>query len=88
MQKENRHILSVLVENSAGVLSQVSRMFSRKGYNIDSLAVGTTEDPTRTDRTDCQPAGQVAAGHLSQAALAGELRAAGDDSGEGQGGQP
>ena len=46
MQKENRHILSVLVENSAGVLSQVSRMFSRKGYNIDSLAVGTTEDPT------------------------------------------
>ena len=46
MQKENRHILSVLVENSAGVLSQVSRMFSRKGYNIDSLAVDTTEDPT------------------------------------------
>ena len=46
MQKENRHILSVLVENSAGVLSQVSRMFSRKGSNIDSLAVGTTEDPT------------------------------------------
>ena len=46
MQKENRHILSVLVGNSAGVLSQVSRMFSRKGYNIDSLAVGTTEDPT------------------------------------------
>ena len=46
MQKENRHILPVLVENSAGVLSQVSRMFSRKGYNIDSLAVGTTEDPT------------------------------------------
>ena len=46
MQKENRHILSVLVENSAGVLSQVSRMFSRKGYNIDSLAVGTTEDHT------------------------------------------
>ena len=46
MQKENRHILSVLVENSAGVLSQVSRMFARKGYNIDSLALGTTEDPT------------------------------------------
>ncbi len=41
-----RHTLSVLVENSAGVLSQVSRLFSRKGYNIDSLAVGTTDDPT------------------------------------------
>jgi acetolactate synthase-1/3 small subunit len=38
-------ILSVLVENSAGVLSQVTRMFSRKGYNIDSLAVGPTDNP-------------------------------------------
>ena len=46
--KENvtRHTLSVLVENAAGVLSQVSRLFSRKGYNIESLAVGTTDDPT------------------------------------------
>ena len=51
MQKENRHILSVLVENSAGVLSQVSRMFSRKGYTIESLAVGTTEDPTLSRMT-------------------------------------
>ena len=40
-----RRTLSVLVENSAGVLSQVSRLFSRKGYNIESLAVGTTDDP-------------------------------------------
>ncbi len=40
-----RHTLSVLVENSAGVLSQVSRLFSRKGYNIESLAVGTTDQP-------------------------------------------
>lgn len=40
------HTLSVLVENSAGVLSQVSRLFSRKGYNIESLAVGATDDPT------------------------------------------
>ena len=40
-----RHTLSVLVEISAGVLSQVSRLFSRKGYNIESLAVGTTDDP-------------------------------------------
>ena len=42
---EARRTLSVLVENSAGVLSQVSRLFSRKGYNIESLAVGTTDDP-------------------------------------------
>ncbi len=40
-----RHTLSVLVDNSAGVLSQVSRLFSRKGYNIESLAVGATDDP-------------------------------------------
>jgi len=40
-----RKSLSVLVDNEAGVLSQVSRMFSRKGYNIESLAVGTTDDP-------------------------------------------
>lgn len=41
----SRRTLSVLVENTAGVLSQVSRLFSRKGYNIESLAVGTTDDP-------------------------------------------
>ena len=43
--KYKRHTLSVLVENTAGVLSQVSRLFSRKGYNIESLAVGATDDP-------------------------------------------
>lgn len=41
-----RRTLSVLVENSPGVLSQISRLFSRKGYNIESLAVGTTDDPS------------------------------------------
>jgi acetolactate synthase-1/3 small subunit len=40
-----RQTLSVLVDNYAGVLSQVSRLFSRKGYNIESLAVGTTDTP-------------------------------------------
>lgn len=38
--------LSVLVQNHAGVLSKVVGLFSRRGFNIDSLAVGTTEDPT------------------------------------------
>ena len=42
--KITEQTLSVLVENSAGVLSQVTRLFSRKGYNIESLAVGTTDD--------------------------------------------
>jgi acetolactate synthase-1/3 small subunit len=40
-----RYILSVLVENQSGVLSRVSGLFSRRGYNIDSLSVGETEDP-------------------------------------------
>ena len=39
------HILSVLVENRAGTLSRVSGLFSRRGYNIDSLTVGETGNP-------------------------------------------
>lgn len=41
----NRYVLSVLVENHAGVLSKISGLFSRRGYNIESLSVGITEDP-------------------------------------------
>ncbi|MFH1283002.1 MAG: acetolactate synthase small subunit [bacterium] len=40
-----RHIISVLVENKAGVLARISGLFSARGFNIDSLAVGETEDP-------------------------------------------
>ena len=39
------HILSVLVENQAGVLARVSSLFSRRGYNIEGLSVGPTENP-------------------------------------------
>ena len=41
-----KYTMSVLVENHPGVLSKVSGLFSRRGFNIDSLAVGVTEDPT------------------------------------------
>ncbi len=41
-----QHTLSVLVENKPGVLTRVTALFSRRGFNIDSLAVGITEDPT------------------------------------------
>ena len=41
-----RHTISVLVENKFGVLARVAGLFSARGYNIDSLAVGETEDPT------------------------------------------
>ena len=39
-----KHTIAVLVENKPGVLSRVSGLFSRRGFNIHSLAVGTTED--------------------------------------------
>jgi acetolactate synthase-1/3 small subunit len=41
----DRHVLSALVQNTPGVLAQVSGMFATRGYNIDSLAVGETENP-------------------------------------------
>ena len=41
----NKHTLSVLVENKPGVLARITALFSRRGFNIDSLAVGTTEHP-------------------------------------------
>ena len=40
-----KHIIAVLVENEAGVLSRVVGLFSARGYNIESLVVAPTEDP-------------------------------------------
>ncbi|OQA15541.1 MAG: putative acetolactate synthase small subunit [bacterium ADurb.Bin363] len=40
-----KHIISVIVENKPGVLSRVAGLFSRRGFNIDSLTVGVTENP-------------------------------------------
>lgn len=40
-----KHVISALVENHSGVLSRISGLFSRRGYNIDSLSVGETENP-------------------------------------------
>jgi acetolactate synthase I/III small subunit len=51
------HTLSVLVENRPGVLTRCAGLFARRGFNIDSLAVGTTQDPARsriTIRVDCE----------------------------------
>ena len=41
-----KHILSILVENKPGVLTRIAGLFARRGFNIDTLAVGPTEDPT------------------------------------------
>ncbi len=41
-----RHVISILLENEAGALSRVVGLFSQRGYNIDSLTVAPTDDPT------------------------------------------
>ena len=41
-----RHIISILMENEAGALSRVAGLFSARGYNIESLTVAPTEDPS------------------------------------------
>ncbi len=48
---EKIHILVALVENKPGVMQRISGMFSRRGFNIDSLSVGTTEDPHHSRMT-------------------------------------
>ncbi len=46
-----RHIISVLVENKFGVLTRVTGLFSGRGYNIDTLNVGPTQDPAKSQMT-------------------------------------
>jgi len=46
-----RHIIAILIENEAGALSRVSGLFSARGYNIESLTVAPTEDPTLSRMT-------------------------------------
>ena len=46
----SKHTLSVLVENKAGVLTRVAALFSRRSFNIESLAVGPTENPDGTPK--------------------------------------
>ena len=46
MGSQMRHVLSALVENKPGVLSRVTGLVSRRGFNIESLSVGPTDDPT------------------------------------------
>ena len=55
-----RHVTSILVENKPGVLSRVTGLVSRRGFNIDSLSVAPTEDPTKSRITVVVEADEVA----------------------------
>src|SRR5437868_7395886 len=46
-----RHILTLLVENKPGVLARIAGLFSRRGFNIQTLAVGPTDDPSQSRMT-------------------------------------
>ena len=46
-----RHIISILMENESGALARVANLFSARGYNIESLTVAPTEDPTLSRMT-------------------------------------
>lgn len=50
-QKEMRHIISILLENEAGALSRVAGLFSARAYNIESLTVAPTDDPSLSRMT-------------------------------------
>jgi acetolactate synthase-1/3 small subunit len=50
-----KHTISILVENHPGVLARVSQLFSARGYNIESLSVGETQDPTVSRMTVVVP---------------------------------
>ena len=60
----NKYVLSLLVEDQAGVLNKIAGLFTRRGYNIDSLTVGITDDPglsrmTITFTGDCSMLEQI-----------------------------
>ncbi|MCF0253878.1 MAG: acetolactate synthase small subunit [Duodenibacillus sp.] len=57
--QNNRHILSVLLENEAGALSRVVALFSARGYNIESLTVAPTENPAVSRMTIVSIAGDA-----------------------------
>ena len=53
MAKDNRFVIAVYVDNKFGVLTRVTSMFTRRGFNIDALTVGETESPEYSRITIC-----------------------------------
>jgi acetolactate synthase I/III small subunit len=50
-EKIHRHVITVLLENSIGALNRVANMFSQRGFNLESVAVGETDDPSMARMT-------------------------------------
>lgn len=61
-----KHVLSILVENQPGVLSRVTGLVSRRGFNIESLSVGPVEDPAMSHVTMVVDADDVALEQISK----------------------
>ena len=61
-----KHVLSILVENQPGVLSRVTGLVSRRGFNIESLSVGPVEDPTMSHVSMVVDADDVALEQISK----------------------
>ena len=61
-----KHTISILVNNHAGVLSRVSGLFSRRGFNISSLAVGETDDPALSRITIVLDGDEYAGGQITK----------------------
>ena len=92
-----REVLSILVDNHAGVLTRVASMFSRRGFNIDSLTVSATNDPKdlqnhssgagrqRCPGTDYQTDSQAGRDQRDFSSLPGEQSFTGTSFGEGRG---
>ena len=59
-----RHIISVLLENESGALSRVVGLFSQRGYNIETLTVAPTEDPTLSRMTIDRKSTRLNSSHL------------------------
>ena len=54
-----RHIIGILLQNEAGALTRVTGLFSTRGYNLESLSVAATDDPSVSRVTPCAAAGRV-----------------------------
>ncbi len=66
---EQLHTISILVENRPGVLARVSHVFARRGFNLESLAVSRTEDPTVSRMTIVVAGDDKAFTQIGQAAF-------------------